>query len=198
MLGTRGCRLAFTNSGIYEVQVRALLEAALEFHKEGKKLSLEILVPFVTFPGEFEFARRVITKIHKELSEQQDSMIPYKVGAMIETPYAALQVRDIAKSADFISFGTNDLTQTTIGLSRDDSAFFLKACRLEGIITQDPFSTISQKGVGELIAFAIKVARKEKPSIKISICGEQACDAASIPFYESIGVNAISCVRLDV
>lgn len=193
MLGNRGCRLGITAPEIYEMQVEALLKTIAQLEEEREPYQLEIMVPFVTFPEELKQIRNMIDSKADEIRKTHKAILTYKVGTMIETPQAALRAGEIAVYADFISFGTNDLTQTALGISRDDASSFLKIYQKRAILHKDPFASLSQSGVNELISIAVKRAKAANPSIKIGICGEQACDPSSIGFLESLGLDYISC-----
>jgi pyruvate,orthophosphate dikinase len=191
MLGHRGCRLAITFPEIYETQAQAIAEAALEAAKGGATVAPEIMIPFVFTPKELERLRaQVVAVVDRVLG---GAAIAYKVGTMIELPRACLVADQIAAHADFFSFGTNDLTQTTFGLSRDDVATFLPAY-LEGeLLSRDPFVALDQEGVGQLIAMAVERGRKAKPGLKVGICGEHGGEPSSIGFCHRIGLDYVSC-----
>jgi pyruvate,orthophosphate dikinase len=185
MLGHRGCRLGMTHPALYEAQIRAILEAALE---TGEEVSPEIMVPLIISVEELQILRDMTQDIADQLGTTH-----YRFGTMIELPAAALIADELAPLVDFFSFGTNDLTQTTLGLSRDDTGALLQKYRELGIFERDPFMALDQQRVGALIHSAAKKARAVKPEIKLSICGEQAADPASIAFCHSIGLTTISC-----
>lgn len=193
MLGHRGCRLAVTYPEIYEMQVRAIAEAAGEIVKSGNHLVPEIMIPLVGMDKELEMLRdltvQTIEKVQKEMSVKFD----YLVGTMIELPRAAITADHIADYADFFSFGTNDLTQTTLGLSRDDSSRFLGTYVSQGILAKDPFVSLDQQGVGQLVKMGVELGRKTKPDLKTGICGEHGGDPASIEFFHSVGLDYVSC-----
>jgi pyruvate,orthophosphate dikinase len=191
MLGNRGCRLGITFPEIYETQVQALFEAATKAAEEGYSVELEIMIPFIAFVGELKQLREMIIQ---KATEHLSSIFPitYKIGAMIELPQAALQADKIAHYADFMSFGTNDLTQTTLGISRDDSSEFLKIYQQKGIVNQNPFSSLDES-VKELIMIACKRARSTNPEIKLGICGEHGGDPLSIQFCEELRFDYVSC-----
>ncbi|MGL5720243.1 MAG: pyruvate, phosphate dikinase, partial [Alphaproteobacteria bacterium] len=194
MLGHRGCRLGITSPEIYEMQVQALLEASLlTIQQTGIPLNLEIMVPLVALTGELRFLRERIEAVAQRVKATTQLPLNYSLGTMIELPRAALKADKIAMLADFISFGTNDLTQTTFGLSRDDAASFLEVYRQKGILDRDPFVSLDQSGVGELIALAVQKARAAKPNIKLGICGEHGGDPKSIAYFEKIKLDYISC-----
>ncbi|MBI2256722.1 MAG: pyruvate, phosphate dikinase [Proteobacteria bacterium] len=194
MLGHRGCRLGITYPEIYEMQARAIFEAAAEVKaKLGETAEPEVMIPLVGIPKELTLMREIIDRVAKEVAEKSGSAIPYSVGTMIELPRAALLAGEIAKDAAFFSFGTNDLTQTTYGLSRDDAARFIQSYERQGIIERDPFVTLDTDGVGELVKIAAERGRKTRPDIKLGICGEHGGDPASIHFCAKVGLNYVSC-----
>lgn len=195
MLGHRGCRLGITYPAIYEMQARAIFEAAITVRKEGKNVpTLEIMVPLVATDHELAMVKNMIDREAKKLMHKHDiADLDYMVGTMIELPRAALKADDIANSADFFSFGTNDLTQTALGLSRDDAGNFLPQYQEMGIWARDPFVSIDTEGVGELVKIAIERGRKTKADIKLGICGEHGGDPASIHFFQKVGLDYVSC-----
>lgn len=188
MLGHRGCRLGITYPEIYAMQARAIFEAALECD-----VTPEIMIPLIMTFAELNILKTLVDKTATEVFEKAKKKVSYTVGTMIELPRAALMAGDIAKDAAFFSFGTNDLTQTTLGLSRDDAARFLPTYVGKGIFEKDPFATIDKDGVGQLISLAVKNGRAVNKSLKIGICGEHGGDPASIMFFESAGLDYISC-----
>jgi len=189
MLGLRGCRLGIVYPEIYETQVRAIFEAALAVKKEtGKTVSVEVMVPLISTKKELDILKEMIDKQATDLGVED-----YMVGTMIELPRAALQAGVIAESAEFFSFGTNDLTQTTLGISRDDAGSFLPEYQKTGIFPADPFASIDVDGVGELVRTAVDRGRKTRPNIKLGICGEHGGDPASIAFFEKAGLDYVSC-----
>lgn len=175
MLGFRGCRLGITYPEITEMQARAIFEAALNCAKDGLKVFPDIMVPLVGDLAELNHQEGIIRRVAEEVlaSHPAGKNVPYKVGTMIEVPRAALQAGNIAKSAEFFSFGTNDLTQMTFGFSRDDIGKFLPAYLEKGMLQYDPFQVLDQDGVGELIRTAVERGRATRPGLKIGICGEQ-------------------------
>lgn len=193
MLGHRGCRLAITFPEIYQMQARAIAEAAAMLVKEGLKLTPEIMIPLVATAKELELLRfqtiEIVEKVKKEKSVQFD----YLVGTMIELPRAAVTADEIAKHADFFSFGTNDLTQTTLGLSRDDSSRFLGSYVSQGLFAKDPFVSIDQGGVGALVKMGVQLGRQTKTNLKVGVCGEHGGDPESITFFESVKLDYVSC-----
>jgi pyruvate,orthophosphate dikinase len=195
MLGHRGCRLAVTYPEIYEMQTRAILQAALELRKEGKGCAkVKIMIPLVALAGEFRYLRGVVDSAAESLFRESGTRVEYQVGTMIETPRAALTAGEIAKDTDFFSFGTNDLTQTTFGFSRDDvEARFIPKYIEMGILPQSPFDSIDVAGVGSLVRKAVEEGRRTKESLEIGICGEHGGDPKSISFFEEAGLNYVSC-----
>jgi pyruvate,orthophosphate dikinase len=194
MLGHRGCRLGVTYPEIYEMQVRAIFEAAVMVGKEtGKAPVPEIMIPLVMTKRELEITRAQVDKVAQEVFAESGYHIVYQVGTMIELPRAALTADSIAESADFFSFGTNDLTQTVFGLSRDDAGKFLPFYVEKGILPKDPFVSIDVDGVGALVEIAAQKGRKTKPDLKLGICGEHGGDPASIHFCGAAGLDYVSC-----
>ncbi len=194
MLGHRGCRLGVSYPEIYEMQVRAIIEAACEVAASGKATPHpEIMHPLVAKAEEMNFLRALTDRVAKQVMAERGVTIAYSVGAMIELPRAALCAGDLAKGAEFFSFGTNDLTQTTFGISRDDSGRFLNAYIDKGIFEKDPFVSIDIDGVGALIKIGAERGRAARPDVKLGICGEHGGDPASIAFCESIGLDYVSC-----
>ncbi len=194
MLGHRGCRLGITYPEIYEMQARAIFEAAAVVREEtGETVEPEVMIPLVALSRELAILKQLVDRVAGEVAEQRGVKTPYLVGTMIELPRAALRAGDIAASADFFSFGTNDLTQTTYGLSRDDGTRFLPAYERAGILTQDPFVSLDILGVGELVRIAAERGRKRRPALKLGICGEHGGDPASIRFCAEVGLDYVSC-----
>ena len=194
MLGHRGCRLAVSYPEIAEMQARAIFEAAVEAGKKtGSPVVPEIMVPLVGLMKELDYVKARIDAVAKSVMEETGVNIDYLVGTMIELPRAAIRAHVIAEAAEFFSFGTNDLTQTTFGISRDDAASFLETYRQKGIIEQDPFVSLDIEGVGELVKIAAEKGRATRPEIKLGICGEHGGDPASIRFCESVGLDYVSC-----
>ena len=194
MLGHRGCRLGITYPEIYEMQARAIFEAALQVTREGgEPVEPEIMIPLVATREELDILKAAVDAVAAEVFEAEGTRLAYQVGTMIELPRAALCAGEIAKEAEFFSFGTNDLTQTTFGLSRDDAGSFIPAYREKGIFESDPFITLDQEGVGELIAIAAKRGRETRSDIKLGICGEHGGDPSSIRFCEGVGLDYVSC-----
>jgi len=193
MLGHRGCRLGITYPEIYEMQARAIFEAACEVAKESGEAPLpEIMIPLVATKRELEILRTLVDRVAEEVFAQVGHRVDYLVGTMIELPRAALMARQIAEHADFFSFGTNDLTQTTLGVSRDDSARFLGPYVDQGIFPRDPFVSLDIEGVGELVSMAVERGRATRTDIKLGICGEHGGDPASIGFCEEVGLDYVS------
>jgi pyruvate, orthophosphate dikinase len=193
MLGHRGCRLGITNPEIYEMQVRAILEAATAAIREGIRPNPEIMIPLVGARGEFERLRVLVEEAAKKVAAETGQSVPFKVGTMIEIPRAALRANRIALNCDFFSFGTNDLTQMTYGYSRDDMGTFLPVYIAEGILPEDPFSSLDQYGVGELVAIGTRRGREVKPKLKVGVCGEHGGDPRSIEFFNHVGLDYVSC-----
>ncbi len=193
MLGHRGCRLAITFPEIYQMQSRAIAEAAAKLTAEGMKLIPEIMIPLVATAKELEILRAQTIEVVEAVQKQTNTKFDYLVGTMIELPRAAVTAHEIAKHADFFSFGTNDLTQTTLGLSRDDSSRFLGSYVSQGIFAKDPFVSIDQVGVGTLVKTAFDLGRQTKGELKVGICGEHGGDPESIEFFENVGLDYVSC-----
>ena len=194
MLGHRGCRLGITYPEIYEMQARAIFEAAVNVAKEtGRQPIPEVMIPLVATHKELSILKAVVDAAAKAVFAETGTTLEYMVGTMIELPRAALQAGEIAKSAEFFSFGTNDLTQTTLGISRDDAGRFLKIYEDRGIYEKDPFVTLDQAGVGELVNIAAERGRKTRPGIKLGICGEHGGDPASVAFCHRSGLDYVSC-----
>ena len=194
MLGHRGCRLGVSYPEIYEMQVRAIFEAACVIAASGKTPPVpEVMHPLVAKGEEMKYLRVLTDRIAEKVMTEQGRRIVYQVGTMVELPRAALRAADLAEHAEFFSFGTNDLTQTTFGISRDDSGRFLNAYLEKGIFDRDPFVTLDQEGVGDLIRIAAERGRAARPDVKLGICGEHGGDPASIDFCEKIGLDYVSC-----
>jgi pyruvate, orthophosphate dikinase len=194
MLGHRGCRLAITYPEIAEMQARAIFEAAVEAaQKTGKPVEPEVMIPLVAVKKEFDMLKERIDKVAQSVFREKGASVKYQVGTMIELPRACLRAGEIAEAAEFFSFGTNDLTQTAFGLSRDDAANFLGDYMAKRVIEHDPFITIDQDGVGELVSIAVERGRAVRPNIKLGICGEHGGDPASIAFCEKVGLDYVSC-----
>eukprot|EP01042_Synura_sphagnicola_P034402 gene34402-44138_t len=194
MLGFRGVRLAVAYPEIAEMQARAIFEAAVIAAKEtGHPVIPEVMVPLVMGAPELDLVKGRIDAMAEAVKKESGTELTYQVGTMIELPRAALRAEEIAGSAEFFSFGTNDLTQTTLGISRDDAGSFLGSYTARGLLESDPFVTIDQDGVGELVRLAAERGRKARPNIKLGICGEHGGDPASIGFCESVGLDYVSC-----
>ncbi len=194
MLGHRGCRLLVSYPEIAEMQARAIFEAAVAAAKAtGAPVVPEIMVPLVGLKGELDLVRSSIEAMAKAVMEETGAELTYQVGTMVELPRAALKAAEIAESAEFFSFGTNDLTQTTFGISRDDAASFLGTYQTKGILEQDPFVSLDPEGVGELIKIGVERGRSTRPDIKLGICGEHGGDPSSITFCESVDLDYVSC-----
>src|SRR5205823_13137520 len=188
MLGHRGCRLGITYPEIYQMQAAAIFEAAVEVTQEiGKSVAPEIMVPLIATKKEFDILKAIIDRVGREVMEGAGVSVPYLVGTMIELPRAALRAGEIAETAEFFSFGTNDLTQTVFGMSRDDAASFIGAYQRLGILDHDPFVTLDVAGVGELVRIAAERGRATRPGLKLGICGEHGGDPASIRFCHAVG-----------
>jgi pyruvate,orthophosphate dikinase len=193
MLGLRGCRLGITFPEITEMQARAIFEAAVQVKSKGGDLHLEIMVPLIGSIEEMRNQAAIIRQVAEEVFAQKGSKVDYKVGNMIELPRAALVADEIAQESEFFSCGTNDLTQTTFGISRDDINNFLPAYLKAGIFKQDPFATLDQRGVGELVKTAVERGRKTRPTLKVGICGEHGGDPESVKFCHRAGLDYVSC-----
>ena len=194
MLGHRGCRLGISFPEIYHMQCEAIFEALAECKKQKVKLVIpEIMIPLISTATEIKILRNLVEKTAKEVQKKHSIKIKYYVGTMIELPRAALRAKDIAKFADFFSFGTNDLTQTTFGISRDDSGKFLNDYVENKIFNKDPFVSIDERGVGELIKIAAERGKKQKKSLKLGICGEHGGDPSSVKFFAEVGLDYVSC-----
>ena len=197
MLGHRGVRLGITYPEITEMQTRAIIEAAIQLKKEGLKVIPEIMIPLVGHVKELKDQKTVVDRVAAETMKEHGVKIDYLVGTMIEVPRGAVTADEIAVEAQFFSFGTNDLTQTTFGFSRDDIGKFLGAYQDKKILDKDPFSTIDTVGVGSLVRTAVEKGRSTRPDIKLGICGEHGGDPSSIHFFEKVGLNYVSHVALS-
>lgn len=193
MLGHRGCRLAVTYPEIYAMQARAIAEAAAELKQKNVNAIVEIMIPLVNTEKELAQMRELVEKEVLATQRRMGVKFDYKIGTMIELPGAALVADEVAKQADFFSFGTNDLTQTTLGLSRDDAGKFLPTYVEKGLFSADPFISIDQKAVGKLVKLAVDLGRKTKSNLKIGVCGEHGGDPASVEFFHRAGLNYVSC-----
>ncbi|WP_457565901.1 pyruvate, phosphate dikinase [Caldithrix abyssi] len=193
MLGHRGCRLGITYPEITEMQARAIIEAACQLTKEGIKVFPEIMIPLIGTKAELEHQKKVVVETAEKVMEEMGVKVDYLVGTMIEIPRAALTADRVAEAADFFSFGTNDLTQMTFGYSRDDAGKFLKEYEEKGILPDDPFQTLDQEGVGQLVEMGVKKGRSTRPDLKVGICGEHGGDPRSIDFCHRVGLDYVSC-----
>jgi pyruvate, orthophosphate dikinase len=193
MLGHRGCRLAITFPEIYRMQVRAITEAACEVIASGIKVEPEIMIPLVGMDKELEILRGQVIEEVEKVQKEKGQKFSFQVGTMIELPRAAITAEKISDYADFFSFGTNDLTQTTLGISRDDAGRFLGSYVSEGILRRDPFVSIDQEGVGQLVKTAVDLGRRSKPDLKTGVCGEHGGDPESIEFFHSAQLDYVSC-----
>jgi pyruvate,orthophosphate dikinase len=193
MLGHRGCRLGVTYPEIYEMQARAIMEAAVAVTERGRHARPEIMIPLVGIGAELTRLRERVEAVVGEVREEAGVDLECHVGTMIELPRAALRAGEIARSADFFSFGTNDLTQTTYGISRDDAGGFLDAYQTEGIVEEDPFAVLDREGVGELIRIAVERGREARPGLQVGICGEHGGEPSSVAFCHEAGLDYVSC-----
>ena len=193
MLGHRGCRLGITYPEIYDMQVQAIFEAACELAKEGLEVVPEVMIPLIGTAKELEILKENAVKVAEEVMEKAGVKLEYHVGTMIEIPRACLTADDIAATADFFSFGTNDLTQMGFGYSRDDVAKFLPVYIEQGILERDPFQSLDQEGIGQLVDIAVKKGRGVKAGLKLGVCGEHGGDPASIEFFHRVGLDYVSC-----
>jgi pyruvate, orthophosphate dikinase len=193
MLGHRGCRLGITYPEITEMQARAIFEAAVDVTKKGVKVLPEVMIPLVAMVKEMANQAAIVRRVAEEVFKEKGTRVEYMVGTMIELPRAALVADEIAKEAEFFSFGTNDLTQTTFGFSRDDVNKVLPTYLAEGILKQDPFAALDQEGVGQLVKMATERGRKTRPTLKVGICGEHGGEPSSVEFCYRTGLNYVSC-----
>ena len=193
MLGHRGCRLAVTYPPIYRMQARAIIEAALNVKKKGKKVLPEIMIPLIGSIEELKFVKKEILDEIEKVFKEKKTKIKFLVGTMIEVPRAALTADEVAAEAEFFSFGTNDLTQMTMGFSRDDAGKFLGEYVEHGIYETDPFQSLDQNGVGKLVEMGTKLGRKARKGLKVGICGEHGGEPSSIDFCHRVGMNYVSC-----
>ena len=193
MLGHRGCRLGISYPEITEMQARAIVEAALDARAAGSDVKVEIMVPLVGTVREFNAQAKVIRETADKVFAERGERIDYQVGTMIETPRGALVADSIAGQAEFFSFGTNDLTQMTMGFSRDDAGSFLPDYIRKGLYERDPFRSIDQKGVGLLVKMAVDKGRSVRPGIEMGVCGEHGGDPVSVGFFHRIGLDYVSC-----
>jgi pyruvate,orthophosphate dikinase len=193
MLGHRGCRLGISFPEVTEMQARAIFEAAAEVQKGGIEARPEVMIPLVGFPKELTLQKDIVHRVAAEVAREKETRFDYLVGTMIEIPRAALVADQIAEDAQFFSFGTNDLTQTTLGMSRDDSGSFLPHYQELEIMKNNPFATIDQSGVGKLMEMARDLGRKTRPKIKLGICGEHGGEPESVMFCHRLGLDYVSC-----
>ena len=198
MLGHRGCRLGVTNPEVIEMQASAIFEAVIQLTKEGEKIFPEIMIPLIGTREELIDQKEIVVRVAEELMEKHGVKIPYSVGTMIEIPRAAITAAEVAKDAEFFSFGTNDLTQTTYGVSRDDGADFMAYYLAQGIWPDNPFETVDIPGVGELMKWAVEKGRQTRPDLKVGICGVHGGDPRSITFCHKIGLNYVSCSAYQI
>ena len=194
MMGHRGCRLAVTYPEIARMQTRALMEAAIEVHEEdGYDIVVEIMIPLVGEVKELKYVKNIVCETADEIIKNSGVNLKYKVGTMIEIPRAALTADEIAKEAEFFSFGTNDLTQMTYGFSRDDASKFLKDYYDKQIFESDPFAKLDQVGVGKLVKMAVELGKQTRPDIHLGICGEHGGEPSSVEFCHKVGLDYVSC-----
>jgi pyruvate,orthophosphate dikinase len=193
MLGHRGCRLGISYPEITEMQARAIFEAACALRKEGKNPFPEVMIPLVGSLQEFSVQRDIVEGVAKKTMEAWGVKVRYMIGTMIELPRACLVADEIAQEAEFFSFGTNDLTQTCLGLSRDDAGKFLPSYVLSGLLSEDPFVSIDRDGVGSLMRIAVTKGRKIRKDLEMGICGEHGGDPKSVGFCHEIGLDYVSC-----
>jgi pyruvate,orthophosphate dikinase len=193
MLGFRGCRLGIKYPEITRMQARAVLEAAADATKEGFKAKPEIMIPLVGFKKELDLQVAIVHEVAALVQKEKKVKIAYSVGTMIEIPRGALTADEIAQTAEFFSFGTNDLTQTCLGMSRDDSGSFLGAYTENEIVKKNPFASIDQTGVGQLVKIAAEKGNATRPGIKLGICGEHGGDPDSVKFCHRVGLTYVSC-----
>jgi pyruvate,orthophosphate dikinase len=193
MLGFRGCRLGIVYPEITEMQCRAIFEAACDVQKAGSKVEPEIMIPLVGFLPELKEQAKIVHETAKKVFAEKGVTVKYLVGTMIELPRACVVADQIAKEAQFFSFGTNDLTQTTLGMSRDDYGSFIRYYMEHDIVGRDPFQTIDADGVGGLMQLGVERGRKSRPDLKVGICGEHGGDPDTVKLCHRIGLNYVSC-----
>jgi pyruvate,orthophosphate dikinase len=193
MLGHRGCRLGVMYPEITEMQARAIFEAACELARRGKKVFPEVMIPLVGHVNEFRNQKEVVIRAAEETMKKYKVKIKYLVGTMVEIPRACLTADEVASEAEFFSFGTNDLTQMTYGFSRDDAGKFLRYYTENGILDQDPFVSLDQTGVGQLVEMGVKKGRSARRDLKVGICGEHGGDPDSVIFCHNAGLDYVSC-----
>jgi len=193
MLGHRGCRLGISYPEITEMQARAIFEAACELRKEGKNPFPEVMIPLISSRQELHMQREIVERVAREAMKTYGVKVRYLIGTMIELPRACLVADEIAREAEFFSFGTNDLTQTCLGLSRDDAGKFLPGYVAHGVLPEDPFVSIDEQGVGALMRMGVEKGRKTRKKLEIGICGEHGGDPKSVAFCHKIGLDYVSC-----
>ena len=193
MLGHRGCRLGITFPEIYEMQVRAIMEAACEVGRRGLRVEPEIMIPLTGTVAEMKLTREMTVRVAEQVLTETGLKVSYSVGTMIEVPRAAVTADEIAETAEFFSFGTNDLTQMTFGYSRDDVNSFLPDYLKKEILDRDPFQSLDTGGVGQLIEMAVEKGRQTRPKLKCGICGEHGGDPRSVEFCHQVGLDYVSC-----
>jgi len=193
MLGFRGCRLGIEYPEITEMQAQAIFEAACELKKEGKSSFPEVMIPLIGTLAEYQLQKDIVERVAKETQKKYGVKVKYMIGTMIEIPRACIAAGEIASQAEFFSFGTNDLTQTTLALSRDDAGKFLPMYVDRKIYKEDPFVSIDQEGVGEMMKMGAERGRKVRKNLELGICGEHGGDPASIFFFEKVGLDYVSC-----
>jgi pyruvate,orthophosphate dikinase len=193
MLGLRGCRLGIVYPEITEMQVRAIFEAACTVAERKGRVMPEVMVPLTATVTEFRKQALIVRQVSSQVFSERQITVPFVLGTMIELPRAALTADEIAREAQFFSFGTNDLTQTTWGLSRDDAGRFLPFYLENGIVDDDPFQVLDRNGVGKLVALGCELGRRTRPDLKLGICGEHGGEPASIAFCDELGMNYVSC-----
>jgi pyruvate,orthophosphate dikinase len=193
MLGHRGVRLGITYPEITEMQARAIMEAACQVTKEGGKAVPEIMIPLVGDVMELADQKKIVVRVAEEVIKKTGVKVKYLVGTMIEVPRGAIMADEIAREADFFSFGTNDLTQLTYGFSRDDIGKFLSAYQERKILGRDPFASLDTAGVGALVEMGTKRGRMTKPDLKVGVCGEHGGDPSSVHFFHKVGFDYVSC-----
>jgi pyruvate,orthophosphate dikinase len=193
MLGHRGCRLGIAYPEITETQARAIFEAAVAVQKKGIKVKPEVMIPLVGFKKELDLQVEIVHRVAAEVQKETKTKFSYSVGTMIEVPRGALTADEIAQTAEFFSFGTNDLTQTALGVSRDDMGSFLQPYTENEIFKKNPFASLDQTGVGQLVEIAVAKGRQSRPDIKLGICGEHGGDPDSVKFFHRVGLSYVSC-----